>query len=189
VYARPARSTRAVTTLPTLTGDGTQNIVLVLGKVVLGLNQAWYHIRLAILPNDSTGWVPKDALGRLYAVHTHLFVDLKATTATLERNGVAVFKTIIGVGYSYWPTPRGQFYVRDKLTGFHNPFYGPIAFGTSARSPVLTDWPGGGYIGIHGTDHPQLLPGRVSHGCIRMPNASILALARLMGVGTPVTIS
>ena len=84
--------------------------------------------------------------------------------------------------------PRGEFYVREKLAGFDDPFYGPVAFGTSARSRVLTDWPGGGYIGIHGTDRPELIPGRVSHGCIRMRNADVLRLAQLMPLGTPVTI-
>ena len=44
-------------------------------------------------------------------------------------------------------------------------------------------------MGIHGTDRPNLLPGRVSHGCIRMRNADILRLERLMPVGTPLTIS
>ena len=86
------------------------------------------------------------------------------------------------------PTPRGRFFVRDELTRFADRFYGPVAFGTNARSPGLTDWPGGGYIGIHGTDSPQLIPGRISHGCIRMRNADILALARRMPVGTPITI-
>ena len=66
--------------------------------------------------------------------------------------------------------------------------YGPVAFGTSARSPGLSDWPGGGFIGIHGTDRPELIPGRISHGCIRMRNADILALAKRMPVGTPITI-
>ena len=66
--------------------------------------------------------------------------------------------------------------------------YGPIAFGTSARSAVLTDWPGGGFVGVHGTNEPQLIPGRVSHGCIRLRNPDILHLARLLPVGTPVTI-
>ena len=42
--------------------------------------------------------------------------------------------------------------------------------------------------GIHGTDRPEILPGRVSHGCIRMRNADIVRLARLMPVGTPVEI-
>jgi len=84
---------------------------------------------------------------------------------------------------------RYFFYIRDKLTDFGDPFYGPVAFGTSARSSVLTDWPDGGFIGVHGTDEPQLLPGHVSHGCIRMPNSSILILARLMPVGTPLTVT
>ena len=47
----------------------------------------------------------------------------------------------------------------------------------------------GGEVGIHGTDAPQLLPGRVSHGCIRLPNDAIVRLARLMPLGTPVTIA
>ena len=45
--------------------------------------------------------------------------------------------------------------------------YGPWAFGTSAYS-VLSDWPGGGVIGIHGTNQPHLIPGRPSHGCVRV---------------------
>ena len=53
---------------------------------------------------------------------------------------------------------------------------------------MLTDWPAGGFVGVHGTSLPQLLPGRVSHGCVRMPNASIVKLAKLMPVGTPLTI-
>ena len=109
-------------------------------------------------------------------------------TATLKRSGKVVFKTRVGVGKSYWPTPRGEFYVRDKLTNFNNPFYGPLAFGISARSAVLTDWPGGGYVGIHGTNEPRIIPGRISHGCIRLRNPAILALGRLMPVGTPVSI-
>jgi lipoprotein-anchoring transpeptidase ErfK/SrfK len=65
--------------------------------------------------------------------------------------------------------------------------YGPWAFGTSAYS-VLSDWPGGGVVGIHGTDQPELIPGRPSHGCIRVPNRDIHRLARLMPIGTPVRI-
>ena len=95
----------------------------------------------------------------------------------------------VGVGRTNWPTPRGQFYIRDRVQNLTSPFYGPVAFGTSARSSVLTDWPAGGFIGIHGTDQPELIPGRISHGCIRMRNTDILRLARLMPVGTPLTIA
>jgi len=188
VHSFPRASAHAVTTLDTWTTDDTQNIVLVLKSVQVSAREAWYLVRLPILPNNSTGWVQSRDLGDLYTVHTHLYVSRTQMTATLKRDGVTVFKTIVGVGKSYWPTPRGEFYIRDKMTGFGNPVYGPIAFGTSARSPVLTDWPGGGFVGVHGTNEPGILPGHVSHGCIRMPNASILKLARLMPVGTPLTV-
>jgi hypothetical protein len=189
VRAQPRASAHAVTTLDTWTTDDTQNIVLVLDRVDVTAKQTWYRVRLPILPNNSTGWVQDRYLGDLYTVHTHLYVARARMTATLKRDGLTVFKTIVGVGKSVWPTPRGEFYIRDKMTGFGNPVYGPIAFGTSARSPVLTDWPGGGFVGVHGTNEPGILPGHVSHGCIRMPNASILKLARLMPVGTPLTVT
>jgi len=186
--SEPRSTARAVTTVGMLTSDDTQNLVLVLARVEVSPTTAWYRIRLAILPNNSTGWVPERALGGLVEVNTHLYVDRKTHRMTLERDGIVVFRAAVGVGKSYWPTPRGEFYIRDKLTRFDDPLYGPIAFGTSARSPILTDWPGGGFIGIHGTNQPELLPGNVSHGCIRMRNADILKLARLIKVGTPVTI-
>ena len=111
-----------------------------------------------------------------------------ALTATLLRDGQPVFRADVGIGRARWPTPRGRFYVRNRLTRYRSPSYGPLAFGTSARSERLTDWPAGGFVGIHGTDQPGLLPGRVSHGCIRMRNGDIVRLSRLMDVGTPLTI-
>ena len=188
-HAKPDAHSKVITTLNTVTGDGTQNLVLILDGVDLSSSTTWYHVRLAILPNNSTGWVPRSALGSLYTVHTHLYVNRETETAVLTKDGKPIFTTRVGVGRTYWPTPRGQFYVRDKLTDFHNAFYGPLAFGTSARSAVLTDWPGGGFIGIHGTNEPTLIPGHVSHGCIRVVNSQLLKLARLIKVGSPVTIT
>src|SRR5665809_59839 len=101
-------------------------------------------------------------------------------TAALLRNGRTIFKAAVGVGTSAYPTPTGKFYIRNKLRRYSSPFYGPLAFGTSARSEVLTDWPAGGFVGIHGTNQPELIPGPISHGCIRLSNADILELGRLM---------
>jgi lipoprotein-anchoring transpeptidase ErfK/SrfK len=185
----PEAKSSAVTTLDTMTGDGTQNVVLILDELDVSRAEVWYRVRLPILPNNSTGWVPRSALGTVTPVYTHLYVDRKSKTATLKKDGRVIFTTRVGVGEPFWPTPPGQFYIRDKLTNFHNPFYGPLAFGTSARSAVLTDWPGGGFIGVHGTNEPELIPGRVSHGCVRLRNESLLELARLMHVGTPLTIN
>jgi L,D-transpeptidase-like protein len=186
---RPSASARVITRLRPLTPERTGNLVLTLNGQINEKGQYWVRARLPILPNGSTGWVPRSALGAFRQIWTHLIIDRALFTATLYRRGVPVFRTRVGVGKSYWPTPAGEFYVRERITGFSDPIYGPIAFGTNGRSPVLTDWPGGGFVGIHGTNRPEILPGRVSHGCVRMPNSAIRRLDRLMPLGTPVTIS
>ena len=188
VRVQPRESARAVTTLATKTGDGTQNLVLAVEGRDVSSKETWYRVRLAILPNNSTGWVRSTALSGLKLVTTHLYIDRAHKRATLKRRGRTIFTSRIGIGLPYWPTPRGEFYIVSKFRGFGDPFYGPVAFGTSARSAVLTDWPGGGFVGVHGTSLPQLIPGAVSHGCIRMVNSSILRLERLMPVGTPMTV-
>jgi hypothetical protein len=185
---RPASTSPVVTIVRPATPEGESNLVLALESREDAYGRDWVRVQLAILPNNSTGWVRREALGELHAVRTRLVVDRKRLRAVLWKNGLTVFAARVGVGEPRWPTPRGEFYVRQRLSGFGDPFYGPIAFGTSARSAVLTDWPGGGYIGIHGTNRPELLPGRVSHGCIRMRNEDIRRLARLMPLGTPLTV-
>jgi hypothetical protein len=186
--AAPRASARAVGSIATATGLGNPNLVLLLTEQRDERGRQWVRVLLAKLPNGTTGWVRRSALDKFQIVRTHLVVDRAALTATLYRNEKEIFHASVGVGKPTAPTPAGDFYVREELRNFGNPFYGPVAFGTSARSPTLTDWPGGGFIGIHGTNQPQLLPGHVSHGCIRMRNADILRLARLMPLGTPVTI-
>ena len=186
--ADPSPTAAALTRLRTLTPERTANLVLALERQLVDGRQ-WVRVRLPMLPNNSTGWVPREALGGYEKVRTHLLVDTRRLRARLERGGRTVLRARIGVGRGRWPTPRGEFYIRNELRGFDSPVYGPVAFGTSARSAVLTDWPGGGFIGIHGTNRPGLLPGRVSHGCIRLRNRDVLRLARLMPVGTPLTIS
>jgi hypothetical protein len=184
----PSPSAPIVATVDTRTPEDTTNIVLVIGDHRTR-GTLWARVRLPTLPNNTTGWVHRSDLGGYHFVHTYLVVDLKRLTATLTVDGRVVFLAPVGVGQSQWPTPTGEFYVRDKLTRYASPFYGPIAFGTSARSEVLTDWPEGGFVGIHGTSEPQLVPGRVSHGCIRLRNSDIIRLSRLMPVGTPLTIT
>ena len=177
-----------VARLETRTPEGTSNLVPVVGRAKDRTGALWVRVRLPARSSDAAGWVPRHALGVYRILRTRLEIDLDRFTARLLDGGREVFRARVGIGKPASPTPRGSFYVRSKLTGYSSPFYGPLAFGTSARSSVLTDWPAGGYVGIHGTSRPELLPGRVSHGCIRMRNADIVRLARLMPVGTPVTI-
>jgi lipoprotein-anchoring transpeptidase ErfK/SrfK len=186
--AAPRRSARPLTRLATVTPEHYPNLVLTLDGVRRSKREEWVRVRLAVLPNNSTGWVPRRALGRFRTIRTRLVVDRSRFRATLYKAGKVIFTTRVGVGTSYWPTPRGEFYIRQKMTGYNLPVYGPWAFGLNARSAVLTDWPGGGFIGIHGTNQPGVLPGAVSHGCIRMRNAAISRLARILPLGTPVTV-
>jgi len=187
-HADPAARSAVVARLSTTTPDGTADVLTVLRARTGAEGRLWVEVRLPVLPNDSVGWVPRRSLGGYETVNTHLIVDRHGLKATLFRDGVRVFSAPIGIGASGSPTPTGEFTIRDRLTRYASSFYGPLAFGTTARSAVLTDWPGGGFIGIHGTDAPQLLPGRVSHGCIRLRNRDIVRLAALMPIGTPVTI-
>jgi lipoprotein-anchoring transpeptidase ErfK/SrfK len=170
------------------TPEGAVTAVPVTGRRSSPDGTLWLRVELPVLPNGTSGWVPRRALGAFEISRHRLIVDLGRQRLTLLRRGRAVLRAPVGVGRAPWPTPRGTFLVRNRLERYQSPRYGPVAFGTSARSPTLTDWPAGGFIGIHGTDRPDLLPGRVSHGCVRLRNADILRLARLMPVGTPVQI-
>jgi L,D-transpeptidase catalytic domain len=185
---RPSAGSRVVAQLAVRTVEGTPNLLTVVRSRTGADGKVWVEARLPVLPNGSLGWVPRDSLGPYQVVDTHLVIARARLRATLYRAGRRVFTAPVGVGTAAWPTPAGEFAIRSELTRYASPFYGPIAFGTTARSAVLTDWPGGGVVGIHGTNEPYLIPGRVSHGCIRMRNEDILRLSRLLPVGTPLTI-
>ena len=187
VAARRRPGGKVAARLRTRTPEHTVNIVLVT-KTAMHRRRLWARVRLPVLPNGRQGWVPRAALGGYTFVDTHLVVSLRHRRLILLRAGKRIFRAPVGIGAPGTPTPRGEFYIRDRLRGYASAFYGPIAFGTSARSAVLTEWPAGGFIGIHGTNAPRLIPGRPSHGCIRMRNRDLRRLARLLPVGTPLTI-
>jgi hypothetical protein len=170
------------------TEDGPLETYMALESEVDAAQRTWVRIRLPGRPNGRTGWVNRDDLGPLVAVTTMLRIDRQALRATLYNRGKLIWSSRIGVGKRSTPTPAGHFWIRSRLKGLGNgTSYGPWAFGTSAYS-VLSDWPGGGVVGIHGTNEPGLIPGRPSHGCVRVPNAKVIQLARLMPIGTPVLI-
>jgi lipoprotein-anchoring transpeptidase ErfK/SrfK len=187
-YAAPRRNAGIVARLERITPEETTNVVHTRERAKDARGALWIQVRVPGLPDTITGWVPRRALGGYGVVSTRLVVDLGDREATLFRGGRAVFRAAVGIGTAAAPTPTGEFYVRNKLTRYRSPFFGPIAFGTSARSLTLTDWPAGGFVGIHGTNRPELIPGAVSHGCIRLRNGDIVRLARLMPIGTALTI-
>jgi hypothetical protein len=170
------------------TEDGMPEVYMLMRSWTDPAGIEWLEIRAPMRPKARTGWVEASALGPAQLVRTQLVVDRKRLRATLFRAGRRVWRSSIGVGKAATPTPAGRHWIRERLRPEdpHGP-YGPWAFGTSAYSR-LSDWPGGGVIGIHGTDQPELIPGRPSHGCIRVPNKAMRRLARLMPLGTPVWV-
>jgi hypothetical protein len=184
VRSRPSADGREVARLRWATEDGRPEIYLALRSY-----GSWVQVRLPMRPNGRTGWVRRSALGRFHVVRTFLRVDRHRLRAALFRSGRRVWSAPVGVGKPGTGTPSGRFYVRERIrVRVKGSLYGPLAFGTSAYS-TLTDWPGGGVVGIHGTNQPRLIPGRPSHGCVRLRNRAILRLGRIMPLGTPVRIS
>jgi len=183
---RPSRTAPGVARLRGLTEDGRPELYLALRSYRDPHGRVWIQVRLPRRPNGSTGWVPRPYLARLRIVETMLEIDRSALRARLWRRGRPVWSARTGIGKRGTPTPAGRFYVREKLRG-GSPIYGPWAIGTSAYSR-LSEWPGGGVIGIHGTDQPQLIPGRPSHGCVRLTNHDVAALARRLPIGSPIWV-
>lgn len=183
VRSAPADSARRVGRIRTKTYLGSPDTVVVLGR-----QGRWSRVRYSGL-GSRYGWVPSRVLTEPTRVTTRLVIDRARTKVVLYDENERVLSFRIGVGASGSPTPAGTFYVREKVVPKRaGGIYGPVAFGLSAHSKYRTDWPGGGQVGVHGTNEPGLIPGRISNGCVRLRNRSILRLERLLPVGTPVTI-
>jgi lipoprotein-anchoring transpeptidase ErfK/SrfK len=122
-------------------------------------------------------------------VYNRIVVHVAARTIEVRRDedGKLLLRAVVAVGKPGAETPIGRdFYVQGRFASA-DPFYGPFVLETSAYSK-LSEWPGGGLAGIHGTDRPDLLGRAVSHGCVRVSNAVDRALARLAPLGTPIDL-
>lgn len=185
VFQSP-HSQRPFVTIAGSTPVGTAQVFL---TADLSLYPGWVRVYLPIRPDGVTGWIQ----GRDVALNQDPFtvlVRLGAHQMTVYRDSSAVISSAIGVGRSVLPTPLGTYYIVDLMKQpSPDGVYGPYAFGLSAYSNVLQSFGGGpGEIGLHGTDDPSSVGANVSHGCLRVANATILRLAKLLPVGTPVVI-
>jgi hypothetical protein len=186
---QPSARSRRIKRLGTYTPDGTPEVVLLLDDYRRSDGRLWVRVRLPMRPSGRTGWVPRSRLGNYRLTELSFTIDRGRQRATLYRRGRPIWRAPVGVGRPNWPTPPGRFYIRSRLLPVDTSgIYGIFAFGTSAYSAVLTDWPRGGMVGVHGTNEPGLIPGRISHGCVRVRNSNMARLRALMGLGTPVQI-
>lgn len=157
--------------------------------LVTAQHAGWVQALLPHRPNGVRGWIPLSEV-QLSTTPYRVQVLLRAHRVVLMRGDSVVLTTTVVTGKSLTPTPRGTFYVTDKVrVDAGQPWYGPWALALSAYSTKIAVFNGGdAEIALHGTNEPQLLGTSASHGCVRMPNAVITRLAHLVPLGTPVVI-
>jgi lipoprotein-anchoring transpeptidase ErfK/SrfK len=183
--ADPARSAKVVRLLQQFRSDYRLQVVLAVGQTTATDGSAWFKLSLPMRPNGTVGWIPA-ATATLKPTRNRIVVHRGLRRIELLRDGKRLLSAKVAVGAPGRETPLGEFYVTARFVP-DDPFLGAFAFETSAYSR-LTEWPGGGIVGIHGTSKPWLLGQAVSHGCVRVSNQTALALKRLAPVGTPISI-
>jgi lipoprotein-anchoring transpeptidase ErfK/SrfK len=175
-----------VKVFPQFRSDFRPTTLLVLGEAKDAKGVRWLKLSLPMRPNGRKGWVKAGAM-QARPVRRSIVIDLSARKLRVLEGGKTRYATRVAVGRKGMETPTGRnFY----LTATFKPterFLGSYAFETSAYSK-LSEWPGGGVVGLHGTSMPWLLGKTVSHGCVRMSNAAALVLKRLTPAGTPLRI-
>jgi lipoprotein-anchoring transpeptidase ErfK/SrfK len=183
VYRSP-QAKRAELVLRRRDENGTQRAFLV--RETKG---DWVRVFLPTRPNGSQGWVKRRAV-RVYTNGYRLVVRLRSHQLRLWRGDRLLARYPVAVGTRSTPTPRGLYYIVELLQPSNpNGSYGPYSFGLSAHSNVLRRFAGGdGRVGLHGTNQPDLVGSNVSHGCIRLRNAAVRRLAKILPLGTPVYI-
>lgn len=150
----------------------------------------WLRVLLPVRPNGSAGWIHASDV-RLTTTAYRIDVSLSGHKMVLHKGARTIMTRPVATGAAKTPTPAGRFFVTVLLRPM-NPKgeYGPYAFGLSAYSAVLFHFGGGpGQVGLHGTNNPAALGRSVSSGCVRVSNDTVTHLAKIIPLGTPVTIS
>jgi lipoprotein-anchoring transpeptidase ErfK/SrfK len=183
----PRRSAPVVKTLAQFRPDYLPRTVMALDERRDAAGRpTWYRIAVPGRPNGRTGWIPA-AAARVEPVDRWLVIYRGSRKFELYVDGRLRRAGPVAVGAPGMETPTGLFYVQSRFVPSTYPILGAYAFETSGYSK-LSDWPGGGVVGVHGTNTPWLIGQAVSHGCVRLRNSDVLALRKLVRIGTPVKI-
>jgi L,D-transpeptidase catalytic domain len=189
IYAGPRPGARRKGRLRWYTEDGFPEVYLLLRSHWDSAGREWIQLRMPARPNGQIGWVRRDALDEFHFTRNVIVVDRHRLRMTVYTNGRRRWSAPVGVGKAGTPTPAGRFWIRERFKILdRGSGYWPYAFGTADYSS-LTDWPGGGVVGIHGPYYePGAIPGHPSHGCIRLHTWDDAWLAKHVSVGTPLRV-
>ena len=101
----------------------------------------------------------------------------------------------VAIGQEGWETPTGSFKVAQMYENpaWQHPITGEKIPSSDKDNPLGKRWIGFTshgklLIGFHGTTDDSLLGQAVSHGCLRMKNADVVALYKQIKIGTPVLV-
>jgi lipoprotein-anchoring transpeptidase ErfK/SrfK len=186
VRTTPNPSAHVIKVMHDFRPDFRPQEMLAVRRAVGSDGNLWYRVSIPMRPNGTYGWIPATTVS-LSPTHSEIVVDLRSRTISLYRFGKLKWHAIVAIGAPGRETPVGHYFVAARFVPYHDPFLGVFAVETSAYSK-LTEWPGGGVVGIHGTDEPQLLGQAVSHGCVRVSNTTARHLESLAPLGTPIWI-
>jgi L,D-transpeptidase catalytic domain len=181
------RSAKATFELDTQNPSGSFSPMLI-ESAKRRAGEAWYRVLLPLRPNGSGAWVRESDVS-LRRIDQRIEVDLSDRMLRYYVHDDLKKHFKVGVGTEATPTGTGTFYVWVKIR-YASPYqpYGIAALGLSGFSPVLSEWPGGGRMAIHGTSSPSDLGNAVSHGCVRVFNDDLRSLLDVP-LGTPVQIT
>jgi hypothetical protein len=189
IHRAPLASSPRVGRLTWSTPDRFPSIYLLLRTHWDASGREWVKLRIPGRPNGRTGWVERGALGPFHVTHLLVVVSTEQARMYFYSRGHEIWSAPVGVGRPSTPTPTGHFWIDERFTiADPSSGYYPYAFGTTDYS-TLTEWPGGGVVGIHGPYYdPQGIPGEISHGCIRLKVSDDLWLAAHLKLGAPLRV-
>ena len=202
VYSAPDAAAEPVVTLPATTSYGLASTLLV-DPTTAAPAPEWVPVVVPLhKPNGTAGWVRASDVAVAQTTFS-IKVSISQHSLTVLDAGVPIMTTKVIIGTPETPTPIGRFYVTDpvncnkeEVPGYPvvscSGAYGVFAMGISALSEKLDSFAGApiAQIALHGTFLPDTELGKdLSNGCVRMPNAVILEIAKTVPLlGVPVTI-
>jgi len=188
VHAEPNAGSKVVRVLKQFRPDFHFQVLLILAAERDAKGKWWYKLSVPGRPNSQRGWIRANEAEWWFVPNRIVIHRVSRKLEVIRmKDGKVLVSGTVAVGKPGAETPLGRdFYVQSRFVPT-NTFLGVFALETSAYSR-LTDWPGGGVAGIHGTSAPQLLGQAVSHGCIRVHNEVAAKLKTLAPLGTPIDI-
>lgn len=162
-------------------------------------DDTWLHVDLPTAPTGSEGYILAEDV-TVDCIAYRITVNRAEFTLTLTLDGEPAMGPFpVGLSRDPRATQAGSYFVTELVTPtdangnpIPNSDYGTGAYGINGYSDnpdLIQAFPEtGAQVGIHGTNDPGSLPGRVSSGCIRLRNQDIDRLQTAVPLGTPVDV-